>query len=163
MDWEIIPEFPDYSVSAFGKVRNEITGRVLAMTQNQHGILHVGLMRDGRQHKRAVALLVARMFLPAPEPDTFDTPINLDGDRGHCVVDNLMWRPRWFAVRYHKQFFSNQRGFVKPIVEIHTGERFKTSWDAATKYGLLDREIMTATINRTYVWPTYQQFRLIEE
>lgn len=163
MDWAIISEFPDYSVSDTGQVRNDETGRVLALTRNQHGIIQVGLMRDNRQHKRSVTLLVARAFLPEPTPETFDTPINLDGDRSNNSVDNLMWRPRWFAVRYHKQFNSDRRGFNQPIQDLHSGEIFKTSWDAATKYGLLDREIMIATINRTYVWPTYQQFRVLQE
>lgn len=163
MSWEPIPDFPGYSVSREGQIMNEDTGRIMALTRNQHGILQVGLMRNGVQCKRGVALLVARAFLPPPVPETFDTVINLDGDRSNCHELNLMWRPRWFAVKYHRQFFNGQRGFDQPIQDIHTGVRYKNSWEAAIRHGLLDREILIATLNRTYVWPTYQEFRVISE
>lgn len=162
MSWKAIPEFPGYSVSDQGCVRNDDTGRILVATPNQHGVMQVGLMRHRKQYKRGVALLVAKAFLPPPVPEVFNTPINLDGDRSNNDINNLMWRPRWFAVQYHKQFTNGKRGFTKPIMEVNTRERFPTSWQAAVKYGLLDREIMIATLNRTYVWPTYQEFRLIE-
>lgn len=162
MGWEVIDDFPNYSVSDEGVVRNEDTGRILTPSPNQHGLMQVGLMRNQVQYKRGVALLVAKVFLPPPVPDTFNTPINLDGDRTNNHYDNLMWRPRWFAIHYHRQFHNGKRGFSEPIEEINTGEQFRNSLEAAIKYGLLDREIMIATLNRTYVWPTYQEFRLIE-
>lgn len=162
MEWAPILEFPGYSVSDTGCVYNETYRRTLVPTSNQYGVAQVGLMSGGRQYKRGVALLVAKAFLPPPPSDAFNTPINLDGDRHHNAVENLLWRPRWFAVKYHRQFHNGLRGFSEPVVDIKTGEWFPTSWEAATKYGLLDREIMIATMNRTYVWPTYQKFRVLE-
>lgn len=162
MKWKPIEEFPGYSISHDGKVHNDDTHRIMTLMRNQDGVIHVGLMRDGVQYKRGVALLVAKAFLPPPMPSSFDTPIHLDGDRFNNHAENLMWRPRWFAILYHKQFHNDKRGFRESIIEINTKERFSNSWEAAIKYGLLDREIMIATLNRTYVWPTYQEFRLIE-
>lgn len=162
MPWRSIPDFPGYSVSHEGFVRNDDHDRILKPTANQSGVAQVGLTRDKLQYKRGVALLVANAFLPPPISEPFNTPINLDGDRFNNHVDNLMWRPRWFAVKYHQQFHNGKLGFRKPIMEVNTKETFPTSWCAAVKYGLLDREIMIATLNRTYVWPTYQEFRLIE-
>jgi hypothetical protein len=161
--WRSIREFPGYSVGDEGHVRNDDTGRIMAMLVNQHGIGYVGLTKNYRQYKRSVAVLVATAFTPklAQHRDAFDTPINLNGDRIDNRASNLMWRPRWFAVKYFRQFHSNERGFNVPIEEIGTRERFKTSWDAALKYGLLDREILVATLNRTYVWPSYQRFRVL--
>lgn len=160
MDWREIPDFPGYSVSNMGRIRNDRTDRIMALQINQHGIVHVGLFRDGKQHKRGVALLVCEAFLPPPSPPTFDTPIHLDGDLTNNHIDNLMWRPRWFAVKYHKQFDSREpMGFSGPIQDKRTGQVFRNSWEAATTFGLLDREIFLATLNRTYVWPTYQEFR----
>lgn len=161
MEWREIEDFSSYSVSNEGRVRNDNTGRIMALTLNQHGITQVGLMRGGVQYKRGVALLVANAFLDPPMPTTFDTPINLDGDRLNNHMENLMWRPRWFAIMYHRQFYNGKLGFREPVMEINSGEEFPNSFAAATKYGLLDREIMLAALNRTYVWPTYQEFRLI--
>lgn len=162
-EWAPILEFPGYSVSSYGRVRNDETGRIMALTRNQHKIMHVGLTRDGEQYKRAIAPLVAHAFLDPPALETFDTPINLDGDRSNNHVENLMWRPRWFAIMYHKQFDGKMRGFSQTIQEKHTGEMFRNSFEAATRYGLLDKEIRNATLNRTYVWPTYQEFRVVEK
>lgn len=134
------------------------------MTQlrNQHGVTHVGLTKNRVQYRRSVTLLVATAFLAEFYKETFDAPINLDGDRSNNRVENLVWRPRWFAVKYHQQFKDNtRRGFLTPIRETKTGEEFESSWEAAIKYGLLDREILLATINNTYVWPTYQRFQTI--
>lgn len=163
MDWEVIDAFPDYSVSSTGQIRNNETGRVLVLTRNQRGIIIVGMMRNGIQHKRAVALLVANAFLPAPTPATFDTPIHLDGDLSNNCIENLMWRPRWFAIQYHKQFDAPQAAVKGPVQETHTGEFFRNSREAATRYGLLDKEILKAISLRTYVWPTYQLFRAVQE
>ncbi len=161
--WEPIPEFPGYSVSSEGLIRNDETDRILTPTANQSGLVQVGLSKDGIQYKRAVARIVAMAFLDPPKhPDIFNTPINLNGDRFDNHPDNLEWRPRWFAVKYHQQFHNGKRGFNSPVMEVHTKEVFPNSWEAAMKYGLLDREIMIATLNRTYVWPTYQEFRLLD-
>ena len=66
-------------------------------------MVFVGLFRDQEQYKRSVALLVAKAFLKQPS-EFFDTPINLNGDRLDNQVINLMWRPRWFAIKYNRQF-----------------------------------------------------------
>lgn len=159
-EWRPIVNFPGYWVSSYGRVRGP-HDHILAQVRNQQGINYVGLMRDGSQHKRSVAVLVAEAFLPDPMPKAFDTPIHLDGNKANSRIENLMWRPRWFAVKYHQQFHNGQRGFDKPIQETNSGEIFKTSWDAAIRFGLIDRDILTATLNNTYVWPTYQYFRVI--
>lgn len=158
--WRIIPEFPQYSVSTHGRVRNNKTDYKLAQLRNQAGVINVGLMRDLVQHKRSVAVLVASAFVPN-DKRYFDAPINLDGDRYNNHVANLVWRPRWFAVKYFQQFHNNLRGFRVPVVEVNSGEEFETSWVAAVKYGLIDRDILIATANRTYVWPSYQVYRVI--
>lgn len=162
-EWRHIPDFPNYCVSNWGRVRNEDSGRVLALMRNQHGVCNVGMMRKGVQYKRSVTLLVASVFLDPHPLEAFDTPINLDGNRENNMVHNLEWRPRWFAAKYHAQFKNkNLRTIFTPIVEVKTGERFENSFEAAVKYGLLDTEIALAILNNTYVWPTYQVFRPLE-
>lgn len=160
-EWRSIYEFPGYSVSSHGRVRNDDNERIMTLLRNQQGIINVGLSKNKKQYKRSVTLLVANAFLDPPVPASFDTPINLDGDRSNNYVSNLMWRPRWFAAKYHAQFHNGQRGYKVPIEDVATGQRFPTSWEAAIEFGLIDREIFTATENRTYVWPTYQIFRVV--
>lgn len=159
--WEEISDFPVYLVSDRGLVCNRETGRILAQSINQHGIVNVGLMRDGLQHKRSVAMLVAKAFLRQPHP-RFNTPIHLNGARHHTFVENLMWRPRAFAIAYHKQMeheYSNR--IDEPVVDLDTGERFENSFDAATTHGLLERAVVMSVLNEdVQVFPTGQKFGL---
>lgn len=161
--WHELSDFPGYAVSDLGRVRNVDFDRFKVPSQNQAGVMHVMLSRSLRQYRRAVAGLVADAFLDSPPREDFNTIIHLDGDRTNCAALNLMWRPRWFTIQYHRQFQPGaKRGFREPVKELTTGEEFETSWDAAIKYGLIDHEIFVATFNRTYVFPTGQQFRVLD-
>lgn len=157
--WREISDFPGYSVGSDGSVRNDKSDRLLKPCANQSGTVMVGLCRGSIQHKRSVALLVAQEYLRIKPHPAFDTPINLDGDRFNNSVHNLMWRPRWFALKYHQQFERGSALILAPIQDRDSKEWFETSLDAAVKYGLLDTDILTSTINRSVVWPSFQRFR----
>lgn len=161
VEWRAIEQFPGYSVSSSGFVRNDRTGYTLVRLVNQSGVLYVGLTVGREQFNRSVPRLVADAFL-LPHPfKTFDTPIQLNGERTDTSARNLMWRPLWFARKYIQQFRSEIRGSTRPIIEEATGEYFETSWLAAIKFGLLDREILMAILSKGEVWPTGQRFVLL--
>ena len=165
--WCKIPDFPDYSISNFGRARNDDTDRLLTQCVNRAGVAYIGPSRNGKQYSRAVTPLVANAFLPPIEPpyrpDIFDTAINLDGNRTNNHVDNLMWRPLWFAVKYARQFHESKIDRDTLVVIMETGERL-TSWEATLKYGLIHREIIRAArtqrLENKQVWPTWQTFQL---
>lgn len=161
-EWKQIKEFLEYSVSSHGRVRHDTRDHIMALTLNQLGIVQVGFSQHGMYYKRAVAPLVAHAFIPRPM-GPFDTPINLDGDRTNNYVENLMWRPRWFAVKYHKQFKkANMKRNGLMIRDTKTGEIFVSEYDACIQFGLLVDDLRHAIVNRTYVWPTYQIFEYVE-
>lgn len=160
-EWIEIPEFPGYSVSDTGFVRNDETDRIMTKLVNQRGVVHVGLTKKGIQYKRGLSILVAEAFLIRPS-FAFDTPINLDGDRYNNHVLNLLWRPRWFAVKYFQQFQQDAPCFNRPVQITETNEVYASSWDASTSLGLLDREVAMSIMSKTYVWPIYQHFRLLK-
>lgn len=161
--WKSIERFPGYSVSDQGRIRTDKSDRILALSVNQFGLVQVGLMREGEQKHRSVPLLVAKAFLFAP-PGPFDTPINLDGDRHNNRLENLLWRPRWFAVKYNQQFrYPLENPIMEPIVDLKTGEMTEGSFECAKRYGLLEQDLIYSIINRTYVWPTYQEFGILED
>lgn len=158
-EWLMIPDIQGYSISSWGRVRNDRTGHILALSENQYGVVHVSMSEDGEQIRRAVAHMVAAAFLIPPN-EAFDTPINLDGDRRNNRLENLVWRPRWFAVKYNQQF--EERILVNyPIEEIKTGRIFKNSREVATTYGLLEKDLVLSMAAFTYVWPTYQRFQIV--
>lgn len=161
-EWREIVGFSGYSVSDAGVIQNDNTGRIMRTYRNTRGIETVGLMHRGVQHKRSVAVLVADAFILTARSLRFNTPINLDGDRSNNRVTNLAWRPYHFARKYHQQFRIGPQGFARPVQNEQTGEVFETSWDAAIRLGLLERELVMAILNRTYVFPLYQTFTVLE-
>lgn len=166
-EWLPIEDFPGYSISDHGFVRSEETGLIIARRFNNRGIVYVGLSRDRQQYSLSLARLVAKAFLPPHPSEAFDTPIHRDGDRVNIHAENLMWRPRWFAVKYHQQFDVYQKSTL-PIQELETEACFERPLQAAVAYGLLALEVQTVAWNYTNhantwdkVWPTGQQFRMV--
>jgi NUMOD4 motif len=161
-NWKQIDLFPEYSISDQGRIRSNKTGRILALNETQYGLVQVGLMHDGMQYHRSVPLLVARAFIPQ-QFEAFDTPINLDGNRHNNHVDNLAWRPRWFAIRYNRQFrHPPESPILSRIIDLKTQEVSENSFECARRYGLLEQDLIHSILNRTYVWPTYQEFGILE-
>jgi hypothetical protein len=161
--WKIIPEFTWYSVSDWGRIRSDKSGRILALNENQSGLVNVGLVKGGVQYHRSVPLLVATAFIFRPY-GPFDTPINLDGDRFNNHVDNLEWRPRWFAIKYHMQFKRQPDNPIEiPIFDIDTNVISQNSFECAISYGLLEDEIIDSVYTGRPVWPTHQRFVILEE
>lgn len=159
-DWRPVEGFPGYSINLLGQVRRDSSKRLLASRINQYGVPYVGLMRNWRQCSRSLPRLVALAFL-SPPSDIFDTPIQLDGDPLNCRVDNLMWRPRHYAVKYKQQFEERYDNPIdEPIHAINEGERFPNSFATACRYGLLEREVVLSIVHKTPAWPTYQIFEL---
>jgi hypothetical protein len=152
--------FPGYELSNMGEVRNSQSLRVLKMSPNQEGIVRVGLMRreEGRQVTVSVVRLVARMFVSGRSA-TFDTPIQLNGDRTDLRASNIMWRPRWFAIRYFQQFEESDVPFYGgKIFDLETNDVYDNSRDASTKNGLLERVVLESVFNGSPCFPTWQIF-----
>lgn len=162
-EWRAIPAYPKYEASNDGHIRTIKTERILRPSRNQHGLLKVNLMKDGKTYTKNLNHIVAKAFLEPPTRKDFISIIHLDGDKNNCAASNLMWRPRYFAIKYHQQFdLKMYQTSNIPIVDIRTGEKYETIQEAVVRYGLLFTDILIATHERTYVWPTYQEFRKIE-
>jgi hypothetical protein len=126
-NWVAVEGFPGYSVNPLGQVRKDSTGRVLQPRVNQYGVPYVGMMRNWKQHPRSLPRLVAKAFVPQPN-DVWDTPINLNGDRLDCRVENLMWRPDWYARHYNRQFREPYENPINaPVRDIETDDEWPNS------------------------------------
>jgi hypothetical protein len=157
-NWIPIPKASNYLLSTLGNVESRKTGQPITSSQNQQGVEKITLYQDKHYLTMSVALLVAQTFLPDPPRDDFTTPIQLDGDRSNCRVDNLMWRPRWFAVRYHQERRNEPfPNWTRPFEIIDTNEVFYHPRDCAVIYGLLegtDLGIHNAILNEKCIFPT---------
>lgn len=135
--WTPCEGFPNYSVSPEGVLMNNQRGTLVKGRKNRQGIIMVNLSRDGGRFTRSAALLVAQAYLGPPRNEAYNSVIHLDGDRGNCEASNLMWRPRWYAIKYHQMF--NEKPFDVSVTIEETGEIFGTLREACMKYGLYER------------------------
>lgn len=87
--WKQIADFPKYSVSDEGQVRNDKTGRILKPATNNNGYLFVTLFRDGKRNPELVHRLVATEFIANPENKPHVN--HKDGTPSRNSVDNLEW------------------------------------------------------------------------
>lgn len=163
VDWKELEEFPDYAVSTMGEVHNIKSGMPRRTSINQQGIVKISLYQGRELITRSVAVMVAEAFCEG-RTEFFNTPIHLDGDRENCRSDNLMWRPRWFAVQYHRQFQSDV--FHKMdvhIEEIVSGKEYYSVKDACMDLGLYYNDVYRSYLHGMQISLTRQEFRLIEE
>lgn len=132
--WKPVHGFPKYVVSPEGVIKNrERNTRVKSRTNNL-GHRMTNLMGEDIRHTRSIAPIVAQAYLPPPRNEAYDSVIHLDGDRNNCEARNLMWRPRWYAIRYHQMF--NREPLNISVEILDTGEEFGTLREACVKYGL---------------------------
>lgn len=159
--WFSLQDFPGYSVSSYGRVRNDKFDRVLTVLTNRHGVAMVGMIRNGKQAKASLGRLVAKVFVRPPQYQTeFDTVIHLDGDSMNNCSSNLMWRPFWFANIYKRQFKVDWDD-TPPLRDRNTGEEYADVWDAVVRNGLLYRDVVSCTHHQLPVFPTSQRFEWV--
>lgn len=161
-EWHELEEFPEYAVNNLGEVANMKTGLYRKPAINQQGILRVGLYKDRVLCTRSIAVLVANAFLEPPRSETFNTPIHLDGDRRNCKAINLMWRPRWFAIKYHRQFYKDvfYKG-ERQIMDEDTGVVYENMKHLCTTLGVYDGDVVNSYNMGNPVFPDSHTFRLV--
>lgn len=163
LEWEVLEDFPDYAVSNMGDISNIKTGMPRKTSLNQFGIVKISLYKGKQLYTRSVAPLVAEAFCDG-QSELFNTPIHLDGDRQNCCANNLMWRPRWFAVLYHRQFDSAEfHAMDVHIVDVDSGREFYSVKEACMTYGLYYNDVYRSYLNGRPTPITEQVFEFIDD
>lgn len=163
-------DFPSYGVNILGEVRNLETDRIISPRPtrgNPKGSsAQITLTNwDHRPKTMSLARLVAEMWLPEPALPHYDTPINLNGDRFDCRAENLMWRPRWYAIQYHQQFYNDPSvgmGTI-PVMNMMTEEVYENVDVAFMKLGLIRIKTVIAIHNQEVIRPDNILLRWVKE
>lgn len=146
--WKPIENYENYSVSTFGQVRNNATGRILKGHDiNGKGRLNVSLCKNGIVKEFLIYRLVAIAFIPNPEDKPEIDHIN--NDLSNNKIENLRWATRQENSRNTKVRSDNASG----VKGVYWDKRNK-KWDASIRIdgitvhlGLFDT-IEEATIAR---------------
>jgi hypothetical protein len=90
-EWKIINEYPDYSASTFGNIKNNKSNKILKV-QNNGDYLVVSLKKDLNSYTKRVHRLIAHTFLN--NPDNKDT-VN---HKNHNTKDNCLENLEWYTM-----------------------------------------------------------------
>lgn len=157
-----IEDFPGYSVGDDGTVVNEY-GRPIKPSITQRGASKITLYRGGVSFTKSVSLLVANAHVYNDwDPEIFDTPIHLDNDLRNNRADNLAWRPRWFAIKYQKQYWDeNYRTSRAKVENVDTGETFVGMVEVCQRYGILWVDVFKSCTTGAHVFPRGYVFSFV--
>lgn len=96
--WKVIKEAPNYSVSNFGRVKNNKTDYILS-TAKSEAYERVGLSCiDGKRHTKRVHRLVLEAFDPRPDMDKLVVN-HKDANHFNNKLENLEWTTQSENVR----------------------------------------------------------------
>jgi hypothetical protein len=91
-EWRIINDYPNYSISSLGSVRNNATEKILKTFINKRGYYRIALYKDNKRQQYSIHRLIGIHFLPNwnnyPEID------HVDRDKTNNKVFNLRWIDR---------------------------------------------------------------------
>ena len=115
--WKIINEFPQYSVSNLGRVKNNRTNHIMVGGFDRDGYRQVIISYHKHQYNRRICRLVAIAFIP--NPNGYDVVHHINHNKTDNRVENLVW-----ADRREHQSMHNMERLPKPVDQINpeTGE-----------------------------------------
>lgn len=96
--WKPLDEFPQYSVSNIGRIKNNKTGYVLVGGYDRDKYRQVTITCNGKQYNRRVCRLVAIAFVP--NPNNLPQVNHKDENKENDLWTNLEWCTAEYNVNY---------------------------------------------------------------
>lgn len=131
--WKPIENYENYSVSTFGQVRNDKTGKILKEYKDTKGRLQINCWKNGICKHFQIHRLVALAFIENPSNKSDIDHINNDPLNNH--IENLRWATREENSR-NTQIRSNNTSGVKGV-----------SWDKSRRKWLAQIRVDGIKVN----------------
>lgn len=163
-EWRVIVEFPNYSVSNYGRIKHRSSNDVRKVSTNMHGFPVIVLYGSDKKTRylRQVNNLVADAFLdPPPEyPYSVSAAIwHIDGNLENCHLDNLRWDSRPRVLEWNEMHREGGPSKFKhptktKVKNNQTGIVYENTYDCAIAEGELESSI---------IWRIEKQARNVED
>lgn len=150
--WKKIPDFEDYEISNYGRVRSERRPGVIRKNGvNAKGFPVVALYKgpESVRNIKQINRLVAEAFVDVPkkhhpdDPD-MDSVWHIDGDLLNCKADNLKWDMRSRVLEWNKMHREKKpqlKMFAFPVWSKRTNKIYPNHFEAAMAEGLTETQI----------------------
>lgn len=124
-----IPEYEGrYGVTKSGEIYSFISKKFLSPAIDDQGYKRVNLYKNGIRKTYTVHQLIAKVFLPNPNPSIYTTVNHINFDTGDNRVENLEWASRTENCRMRRN--------CAPVQCIETGTVFPSIAEAARAFGI---------------------------
>lgn len=137
-EWKIIDEFPKYSVSNKGRIKNNKQGNILIGGYDRDGYRQVTLSNSEKQYNRRICRLVAKAFIP--NPNNYPIVNHKDECKDNDNVNNL----EWCTVEYNNNYGHRNEKVRKPVKCIETNIIYKGLRDAEKQTNICHSNISRA-------------------
>lgn len=128
-----------YKVTSCGKIWSCRRNRFMKIGDFNGNYQMVGLMdTEGKTHVEYVHRIVAKAYLPNPDPELFTDVNHLDEVRNHNWLGNLEWCTRQYNINYGT---ANDRRGRKPVYCVELNKTFPSIRQAAKLLGLNSAEV----------------------
>lgn len=113
-EWKVVKEFPIYSISNLGRLRNDVTKNILVGGYDKDGYRQATICYNGKQYSRRLCRLVAIAFLP--NPNNLSVVNHKDENKDNDFVDNL----EWCDVAYNNSYGNRTQQTRKRVICVET-------------------------------------------
>ena len=86
-NWRLVDGYDNYEVSSHGRIRNNVTGKILKSGIGNHGYLRVNLSKDCKVKNNTIHRLVAFAF--CENPNNYDVVDHIYRNKTNNMFTNL--------------------------------------------------------------------------
>lgn len=102
-NWSKVKGFDLYSISDYGNIRNDKSGRILKQRVSTGGYACLIIVKNKKHYLRYIHRLVGEAFLP--NPNNLPQIDHIDGNKLNNAVNNL----RWVTVSENRTAYGNEQ------------------------------------------------------
>lgn len=142
-EWKVIADTNGmYSVSNYGRVRNNVTNKFMKPIPYVNGYLGVGLMINGRQKKVRIHRLVGQYFVA--NPNNFPQINHKDEDKTNNNAANLEWCTAKYNICYGTKIQRTIEKTSKKVLCVELNKEYPSISEAARAIGCNESSIRRA-------------------
>ena len=138
--WKIISDFPNYSISDIGEIKNNKTNKLLKICHNQEGYNIVQLWKNHKGYMKRVHRLVLETFCPRENMKLLEVN-HIDCDINNNQLSNLEWCTSQENIKYRLQLNHKRQQKVKVEFIDGTIEIYESITQCALHFGVDQKTI----------------------
>lgn len=120
-----------YAVTSCGKVWSYRAKKFLNVRPDHWGYILVNLSKNGKLYTKLLARIVAKAYIPNPDPETLTQINHKDEIKAHNYIKNIEWCTAKYNCNYGTRSKRASEKKKKPVRCVETGKVYSSVNEAA--------------------------------